>query len=93
MAIYVDTLRPCIKSREWGWAKSCHLFADTITELHDFAAEIGLRRSWFQDHTRLPHYDLNESRRREAVHKGAIEATDEQVVAHMRPLKPTKEAR
>jgi hypothetical protein len=26
-----------------------HLFADTTTELHEFAASIGLRRAWFRD--------------------------------------------
>jgi Protein of unknown function (DUF4031) len=44
-----------------------------LEELHAFAKRIGLKRSWFQDHARLPYYDLNERRRSLAVHAGAIE--------------------
>ena len=35
-----------------------HLMADDLRELHRFAKSIGLKRSWFQDHPRHPHYDL-----------------------------------
>ncbi len=40
---------------------SSHLSTDNddLTELHDFAANIGLRRAWFQEKP-LPHYDLIE---------------------------------
>lgn len=53
----------------------CHLWADTVEELHALAARIGLRRSWFQSHTRLPHYDLTPSKRALAIAAGA-NATD-----------------
>jgi len=34
-----------------------HLVADTLQELHTFAAEVGIKRCWFDggDH---PHYDI-----------------------------------
>lgn len=51
----------------------CHMWADTPEELHALAARIGLRRSWFQEHSRLPHYDLTPGRRRAALAAGAIE--------------------
>lgn len=36
-----------------------HLISDSGTvELHEFAQNIGLRREWYQDHPRHPHYDL-----------------------------------
>jgi hypothetical protein len=37
-----------------------HLATDSgdLDELHDFARRIGLRRSWFQDHRTVSHYDL-----------------------------------
>lgn len=35
-----------------------HLAADTLDELHEFAKKIGLKRDWFQDHPKHPHYDL-----------------------------------
>ena len=56
-------------------AGSCHMSSDVdnLEELHAFARRIGLRRSWFQDHKLLPHYDLTVSKRAEAVTAGAIE--------------------
>lgn len=86
MAVWVDPLR------DWGWrlGPSCHLMADTTKEeLHAFAALIGLKRSWFQPHPRLWHYDLTASRRREAVRLGALELSSREAVLRQAPL-PTK---
>ena len=69
--VYVDVLR------DWGWrlGPSCHMFTDSVdlTELHDMARRIGLRRAWFQDRPTAPHYDLTASRRAAAVALGAVE--------------------
>lgn len=73
MAVYVDELFEVEKTTKWRWGKACHLTADTIEELHNFALMLGMRRSWFQDHPRHPHYDLTEGRRKAAVKLGAIE--------------------
>jgi hypothetical protein len=39
-----------------------HLFTDSFDnnfkELHDFAKLIGLKRAWFQNNKKLPHYDI-----------------------------------
>ena len=35
-----------------------HLIADTELELHSFAQNIGMRREWYQDNPRHPHYDI-----------------------------------
>ena len=72
MSVYVDRLR------NWGWklGPSCHLIADTNEELHEFAARLGMRRSWFQKATSGPHYDLTEPKRRLAVSLGAVELED-----------------
>ena len=50
-----------------------HLASDTSwEELHDFAALIGLRRSWFQDDPRHPHYDCTTAKKRRlAIARGA----------------------
>lgn len=40
-----------------------HLIADSLDELHEFALKIGLKREWFQDHPKHPHYDLFGSKR------------------------------
>ena len=76
MSVYVD--EPML----WGWkyGKSCHLFADTLEELHTFAISLGMKREWFQDGHSLPHYDLTEKRREVAVKNGAIEINKYQVV-------------
>lgn len=50
---------------------ACHLWADTLEELHAFAQRLGLKRAWFQNHRALPHYDLTGPRRRRAVALGA----------------------
>lgn len=87
MKVYVDTLMVCLQSKQWPWPKSCHMFIDPNTPdrvLHDFAAKLGLKRSWYQTSSRLPHYDLNASKRRQAVEMGAVECTPREMVAVMR---------
>jgi hypothetical protein len=55
-------------SGEW-----CHMVSDeSLEELHEFAAKIGLKRKAFQSGSR-PHYDLRPSKRRLAVSLGAEE--------------------
>lgn len=48
----------------------CHLTADTLDELHEFAKRIGLKQEWFQNH-RVPHYDLTAYRLGMALAAGA----------------------
>lgn len=72
MAVYVDPLI------DYGWklGASCHLYADSLEELHNFAHGIMMRRQWFQiSKSGIPHYDLTQSRRRMAIQHGAIEFT------------------
>jgi len=73
--VFVDPLMQTVRSAKWPFPQSCHMVADTLVELHRFALSIGLRREWFQDHARVPHYDLNASRRAAALRKGATELT------------------
>lgn len=52
---------------------SCHLTTDgPLDELHAFAARIGLRREWYQEHPLAPHYDLTPKRRTAALLAGAV---------------------
>ena len=84
MSVYVDALM------RHGWVlhgratASCHMYADDVDELHAMAARIGMKRAWFQEHDRLPHYDLTPSRRALAVANGAVEQTGRQLVRFMR---------
>ncbi len=79
MTIFVDelfTMTPrTAQARRFGneW---CHCFTDgDIEELHQFAEKLGLRRSHFQPHATLAHYDLIPSKRALAVKLGAKEVT------------------
>jgi hypothetical protein len=58
----------------WRFGDSCHLTCNDLEKLHAFAASIGLRRAWFQEHVRpeLCHYDLTANKRRQALAAGAI---------------------
>jgi hypothetical protein len=51
----------------------CHLTADTLEELHAFAAKLGMKREWFQDKVDRPHYDLTPGKRLQAIRLGAVE--------------------
>jgi hypothetical protein len=90
MAVYVDTLLAWgsagnyqDKQAERVGAKNghqwCHMWADTLDELHDMAKKIGLKRAWFQKKEHLPHYDLTPGRRAVAVKKGAVEVGHDQL--------------
>ena len=72
--IYVD--QPIHPWRGKLW---CHLVADDLDELHDFATKLGLKRSWFQKHRIQPHYDITEAKRAIAVSMGAKELTTEEM--------------
>ncbi len=84
MSVYVDPVREWGARRNFRWPRSCHMYADTLEELHAMAAAIGMRREWFQDREDLPHYDLVPARRVRAVELGAIEHDSHQTVAFMR---------
>lgn len=61
----------------WGPFRngSCHLTCDDLEKLHEFAAKIGLKRAWFQDHYQNPalhHYDLTPGKRAQALAMGAV---------------------
>lgn len=73
MTVYVDPLMEWGGSATFRWKHSCHLMADTLTELHAFARQLGLRREWFQAHTSVAHYDLTSRKRARAVALGAVE--------------------
>jgi hypothetical protein len=79
VTVYVDDMRLPARVGRLR-ARWSHLITDNpdLDELHRFAASIGLRRSWFQD-DRLspgdqgrPHYDVTDSKRRQALAAGAV---------------------
>lgn len=70
MPVYVDDM-----AAKFGRMVMCHLTADTLEELHAMADTIGVSRNRYQGPpvTRMPHYDIAQSKRALAVKAGAIE--------------------
>ena len=69
----VDELRVWPHARGPFRAGACHLTTDgELDDLHAFAARLGLRREWFQEHRLAPHYDLTGEKRALALALGAV---------------------
>ncbi|SRR6266498_513944 len=91
MTVYVDELRDYRQTaRDKGlrWTQWAHLTADTPQELHAFAAQLGLRRAWFQAHPWRWHYDVTAGKRAQALSLGAKAITVRElgVIVHVRRL-------
>jgi hypothetical protein len=67
MTVYVDDAVTLWRGRRWA-----HLMADSLDELHAFAARLGLPRHAFQDKTSGAHYDVNAELREHAIALGAV---------------------
>lgn len=79
MAIYVDPPMPI----GGKFNNYCHMFADSVDELHQFAERLKLKREWFQDKPDHPHYDIALRKRIVAVKLGAVEVDREFAVRWM----------
>ena len=75
--VYVDSLRQ-YPSGHW-----CHMTADHIEELHQFAAKLGIPRRGFQNKGYKWHYDLDPLRRSRAIQRGAQQITSRDMVRLM----------
>lgn len=73
--VYVDDAE-----HKFGRMIMCHMAADSIEELHEMADKIGIKRRWFQNKKRLPHYDICKQKRLLAVSFGAVEVTSRDLV-------------
>ena len=82
MAVYVDKEQIPWRGKFW-----CHLVADSLGELHTFAAALGLKRSWFQERASYPHYDVTLSVRERALKRGAISVGKTEMLKSARSLK------
>ncbi|MCY7353668.1 MAG: DUF4031 domain-containing protein [Lysobacter sp.] len=67
MTVYVDDAVTLWRGRRWA-----HLMADTLAELHTFAALLGKPRHAFQDKRSGAHYDITAAMREQAIGLGAI---------------------
>jgi hypothetical protein len=75
VAVYVDREEIHWKGRVW-----CHLVADSLDELHSFAARLGLKKGWFQSESFYPHYDVTLTMRARAIRLGALSAGRREVI-------------
>lgn len=90
--IYVDKLKIAsnykdLQAKKVGSRNNhewCHMWSDNIDDLHNMAIAIGMKKKWFQNDRRLPHYDLSPSRRRKAIKLGAKEVGIRELINHMR---------
>lgn len=82
MSVYVDNAQITWRGRKW-----CHLVADSISELHNFAKEIGVERRWFHRQASYPHYDVTAEVRALALTRGAIPGTRQEIIACAKKLK------
>jgi hypothetical protein len=82
MMVYADREQIPWRGKLW-----CHLVADSLDELHAFAAAIGLKRSWFQDRASYPHYDITMSVRERAIKRGALSVGKREMLQAARKLK------
>jgi hypothetical protein len=66
-----------------GW---CHLVADNIESLHEFAKKIDVKRCWFHNKRRAkrPHYDIREAKLKLALDNGAKLVTSFEVVLFLK---------
>ncbi|MEJ7745775.1 MAG: DUF4031 domain-containing protein [Luteimonas sp.] len=67
MTVYVDDAVTYWRGQRWA-----HLMADTLDELHAFAALLGIPRHAFQDKRSGAHYDITAALREEAIGLGAV---------------------
>lgn len=90
--ILVDDIRE-YSTGPRGWRHWCHMASDDLSdegleELHALAEKIGLRRAWFQDHPRHPHYDLPPDKRSLAIAAGASPVTSREIVIRCSRVRP-----
>lgn len=80
MSVYVD----CEKNQYRHMIMS-HMVADTLDELHAMAQRLGLKRTWFQtSRNGMPHYDICQTKRAQAITFGAVEIDRRKMVELMR---------
>ena len=73
--VYVDPAKSKL-----GRMIMCHMVADSLNELHQMADRVGVARKHFQNHGKIPHYDICKSNREKAIKYGAKEVSSKDLV-------------
>ena len=74
--VYVDTA-----TLPYGRMTMCHMASDNLDLLHAMADKIGVKRQWFQNKSKRPHYDICKAKRKLAIENGAIEVSSRELVS------------
>lgn len=82
MAVYVDFMQIAFKGYKW-----CHMLADSLQELHEFAELIEVDRRLFHKNASYPHYDVTVQMREIALEHGAIAADRKKIIECAKKLK------
>ncbi|MGY8856989.1 MAG: DUF4031 domain-containing protein [Pseudomonadales bacterium] len=80
--MYVYFLQIKFKGHKW-----CHMLADSLQELHDFAAFIDVDARLFHRNASYPHYDITVQMREIAIAQGAIPADRKKIIECAKKLK------
>jgi hypothetical protein len=74
--VYVDRLQRTKynKHTAYNYYSFCHLTADSLEELLEFADKLGLKEEWLQESRRgIKHFDITLNKRKLALKLGAVE--------------------
>lgn len=82
MAVYVDSANISFRQDKW-----CHLLADSLDELHDFALLINVDKRWFHKNASYPHYDITVRTREIAISRGALPSNRKKIIECAKKLK------
>lgn len=82
MMIYIDNALISFDNQLW-----CHMMADSLDELHGFAAYLGISSNWFHKDARYPHYDITIQTKENAICLGAMAVDRRQIIECGKKLK------
>lgn len=84
MSVFVD---PAVFKKPGGRKSYAHLVADSLDELHAFAASIGVKPHFFHKTASHPHYDITGEQRTKAIEAGAKEVTSKELLGKAKEMK------
>lgn len=72
----------------------CHMMPEVggEEELHKMAEALGLKRSWYQTKSTVPHYDICKTKRAAAIKLGAVACDRNKTVEIIRAHRAAKSA-
>lgn len=83
--IYVDSAT--WKKSPTGRKSYAHMVADSLTELHEFALKIGVKKHFFHKSKTAPHYDITNEQHKVALANNALLVTSKEILAKGKLLK------